>query len=242
MEFKVDMPEFISIGLYQKVNEYKSDNAFAKLINTVAAIAELPISKIRELPVDVLTNIANDFAKVADPHQDFHTCFEFEGQLYGYAHIKQTSLGEFVDLEEYAKSPEENLHKIAAILYRPVTKHRFKDVKFTVKQKIKSMKGLVEEPFEYYDIEKYDSETLKERAELFKELPVDIVLGAQSFFLAVSTLYLNHSHYSTGQQTRMLTERTKASILRALENFGGGSEPYIPLHKPQYYQSQETSQ
>lgn len=242
MELTVDIPEYISIDLYQKVNKFKDLSAFSKLVNTVSVITDQPVSKIRTLPVDVLTNIANDFAVVADPGQDFHTCFEFEGQLYGYAHINQTSLGEYIDMEEYAKDPEANLHKLAAILYRPVTEHRFGSLKFVVKQKIKTVKGLVESPFEYYDIEKYDSDTAASRAELFKDLPVDIVLGAFSFFFSVSSLYLNNSLYLKGDQTRMTTMRTQKNILRALENIGAGSEPYIPSHRPQYYQSTGTSQ
>lgn len=242
MELTVDIPEYISIDLYQKVNKYKSESAFAKLVNTVAAIADLPVSKVRSFPVDILTKIANDFSSIADPKQDFHTCFEFEGQLYGYAHIKQTSLGEWIDLEEFAKDPDVNLHKIAAILYRPVTKHRFKSLKFVVKQKIKSLKGLVEEPFEYYDVEKYDADSLKDRAELFKELPVDIALGALSFFLGVASLYLNNTLYLTGQQSQRTKMKMQENILQALENTGDGLVPYTPSHRPLYYRSQERSQ
>lgn len=242
MELTVNIPEFISIDLYQKVNAVKAESPFSKLVNTVSAITDKPISEVRTLPVGALTSIANDFADIADPKQDFHTCFEYEGQLYGYAHIKQTSLGEYIDIEELAKDTEANLHKLAAILYRPVTNHRFKSLKFVVKQKIKTLKGLVETPFEYYDVEKYDSQSAKDRAELFRELPVDIVLGGLSFFLAVSSLYLNSTLYSQGHQSQRTTNVTRQNILQALENFGGGSEPYIASASPTYYRSTEKSQ
>ena len=97
---------------------------------------------------------------------------------------------------------EGNLHKLAAVLYRPVTEHRFDSLKWAVKSKVKSLKDSIENPFNYYTIEKFDSNNLEKRADVFKNLPVDIVLGGVSFFLSSASLYLNHIQYLRGMLSK----------------------------------------
>ena len=55
-----------------------------------------------------------------------------QGKLYGYSSIKKCSLGEYIDLETYCKDMENSMHKVAAILYRPIistTKEKYKRCK-----------------------------------------------------------------------------------------------------------------
>lgn len=241
-QITVDLPEFISIDLYQATEGYKGASAFGKLVKAVSVITDRTVSEVKEWDLKTLTAIANDFAELADPKETFHTLFEFEGEMYGYAHIRQTSVGEWIDLEELTKNPEGNLHKIAAILYRPVTDHSFDSLKWAVKSKVKSLKDNIENPFDYYTIEKYNSETLHKRAERFKKLPVDIVLGGISFFLSCASLYLNHIQYSEGQMTKRAKLIHEKKIMWALEAIGGGSEPFTVSLRPTYYQSLETNQ
>lgn len=239
---QVDLPEYISIDLYQQVEGYKGTSAFGKLVKSVSVITGMEMSQVRQWPIETLTTIANDFAEIADPKESFHTLFEYEGQMYGYAHIRQTSVGEWIDLENLTKNPEGNLHKIAAILYRPVTKHRFGNLKWAVKSHVKSLRDEVENPFDYYSIEKYDSDTLDDRADKFKNLPVDVILGGLSFFLSTASLYLNHIQYLEGQMSKRTKERHEKELLNLLENTGPGLAPFTVFLRPTYYQSLETNQ
>jgi hypothetical protein len=238
----LDLPEYISIDLYQQVEAYKGDSPFGKLIKSVSVITGLPVSQVREWPITTLTQIANDFAELADPKETFHTLFEYDGEMYGFANIKQTSVGEWIDLETFTKNPEGNLHKIAAILYRPVTDHRFGSLKWAVKSHVKSLRDSIENPFDYYTIEKYDSDKLDKRADKFKNLPVDIVLGGVSFFLSTASLYLNHIQYLEGNMSRRTKERHENQILSLLESIGGGLVPFTVSLRPTYFQSLETNQ
>ena len=65
---------------------------------------------------------------------------EWNGVLHGYSNIRQSSLAEYIDLETFCKDVKGNLHKIAAILYRPISDHRFDTLKFKTKQSIKMVK------------------------------------------------------------------------------------------------------
>jgi hypothetical protein len=111
--------------------------------------------------------------------------FELDGIHYGYIpSYKEMSFAEFADLDTLlTKKPEEimdYLHIITAIMYRPIVsekkKHNFK-------------------------IEKYDSDKMIERAELFKEkLDVKFALGGQFFFIKFVNNSSNYIRLSLTQK------------------------------------------
>ena len=83
-----------------------------------------------------------------------------EGVKYGFhPNLSEITTGEFADLDTYCKELNKNLHKVMAVLYRPVVKEKYGK----------------------YDIEKYNG--TGKRAELFKDkLPANVVNGAMVFF------------------------------------------------------------
>lgn len=92
--------------------------------------------------------------------------FEFDGIKYGFIDTwRKMSFGEFVDLDTLMSKKDndllDNIHIITAILYRPIIEE--------------DKKG-------NYKIEKYDPDTMEERAELFKKLDIKYFIGAQVFF------------------------------------------------------------
>jgi hypothetical protein len=80
------------------------------------------------------------------------------------------TMSEWVDLEVYSNSENvvDNIHKIMAILYRPVTK------------KLKNNK---------YQIENYNSNEIESRAEEFLDLPLEFYLSVSTFFLQSVTTF-----------------------------------------------------
>ena len=88
------------------------------------------LASVRQWDVESLTRVSNIYADIADHKELFHPIIEWKGQLYGYSSIKKCSLGEYIDLETYSADMENSMHKVAAILYRPIKKHRFESIMF----------------------------------------------------------------------------------------------------------------
>lgn len=237
--FDIELPEYLTIEQYVKLNGYKGDSNFGRLVHTVSAITGFDKKEVRSWKLSSLTDIANHFAEVSDHNNEFHSLIEWNGKLYGYADIKKASLGEYIDLENLAKDMENNAHKIAALLYRPVKQHRFKTLEFHVKQKIKMLKNDVENVFDWYTLEDYDSEQRRMVEEEFKQFPAHIFLGAVSFFLSVGSLYSTNTLYSEGIITeKMMKEMTtdQLQVLSATTMAGGGLS--TTSLSPIYYQLQ----
>jgi hypothetical protein len=117
--------------------------------------------------------------------------FEIDGVKYGFfPNWRELTFAEFVDMDTIStKKPEELLellHILAAIMYRPIT----------------------EETSEHdFKIEKYNIETMKLRAELFKtKLDVKYILGAQFFFINYANRFLSYSQLSLMPTLSMWTK------------------------------------
>ena len=165
-----ELPDVLSIGDYVKIFKVKDlfedEYLKAKVINL---LTDCPMDTLLEAENHKVEFLATSiFAMV--PRQPYNLIdrFELDGVHYGFIpSYKEMSFGEFADLDTLlTKKPEEimdYLHIITAIMYRPIVsekkKHNFK-------------------------IEKYDSDKMIERAELFKEkLDVKFALGGQFFFI-----------------------------------------------------------
>lgn len=240
---QLDVPEFVSIDKYREINSYKGEDTLGRLVHTVSKITGKPKEEVSSWSIDSMKRVSNVFADLADNNEEFHSLIEWNGTLYGYAHIKQASLGEYVDLENLCNDLENNMHKVAAIFYRPVIKHKFDSIKFTVKHSIKMASNEVENVFDWYDIETYDSKKRKEREEEFKGFPVHIFLGALSFFLSTASQYLNSIASSEKKISKTKMEKMNNIILGSLlVNTGGGGGLSTTSRSPIYYQYQETKQ
>jgi hypothetical protein len=236
---KLEVPEFISIEKYCDINSYKDENNFGKIVHTVSKITGRPMSEVRLWHMDSLTNIVNIFAEIADHKEEFHSIIEWNGELLGYAHMRQATLGEYIDLENLCKDLENNMHKVAAILYRPITKHKFKTLSFAVKQKIKMLNNKVENVFDHYTIETYDSDIRKDREESFKDFPIHIFLGALSFFLSTGSLYLNNIAYSEGKISKMeMIAKEEVLMETLLQSTGAGGGLFTTSLSPTYFKYQ----
>ena len=84
---------------------------------------------------------------------------KFKEKNYGFIpNLSKITTGEFVDIEEYGKNINENLHRIMSVLYREVDK----------------------EVGKFYSIKPYDPDELE--IDKFKELPMSTTLSAIDFF------------------------------------------------------------
>lgn len=241
---QLEIPEYLTIGQYQSLPDFDNeDSALKRHITTVSALTNFSEEEIGYWSVDSIKQVYDLLKDLGTDQSEFHSLIEFNGVLYGYDNIKQQSLGEYIDLENLCKDVKSNLHKIAAILYRPVSNHRFDSIDFVVKQKIRTVRNKdVANVFDYYDIEKYDSKVRKDREQEFKDFPVHIVLGAISFFLTSGSQYLNSTQYSKIMPKEMMMEMNQSILDNLLASTGAGGGLFTHSLKPIYYQYQGTNQ
>jgi len=182
----------LSINQFQmisEIEELKDKLKFIKFLNVLSGIDEKTIGMLDIVDVKQITNELNYFEINKEDH-DLIEAVEIDKVIYKFdKDLFNMRFDMFIDLEEFTKEKEDiinNLHLIMAILYRPIEKHRRFDKFFNKKLIIKE----------------YNSDDVKERAELFKEkLMMDKVIGALFFFIKLKTKYIT-------DMTDYLTEET----------------------------------
>lgn len=175
IKFKIEgeqyfLPEFISIDNYVKIFKikdlFKEDYFAAKIINITSGA---PLQDLLEGEFEQIMFLAAEILKIL-PNEEtiqFQDRFELNGVHYGFfPNWKDLTFAEFMDLDTISNKPVNELldmmHYLAAIMYRPIVS---------------------EISTHNYQIEPYEVNSMKVRAELFKkELDVRYVLGAQTFF------------------------------------------------------------
>jgi len=187
---KYKLPKDLSIGTYVKIfkvkNLFDEDYFEPKLISIVTGADE---KLLEDAPRVQISYLANEIAKLIPfERPTFVDRFILEGIEYGFIpEWKKMTFAEFADLDTLMnKKPEEMLdylHIITAILYRPI-----------VKQKSKHK----------FEIEKYDSDIMVERAELFKDkLDIEYSLGAQFFFIQFAKNFSLYTRISLTQTIKL---------------------------------------
>jgi len=237
----LDLPDYLTLKTYQTIVNNQEKGQAEQLIEAVASIIDKDIDEVKRWPIKTLKQISDDISELAMPKEQFHTLVEFDGVLYGYAHMKQVTLGEYIDLENLSKDINNNMAAVCAILYRPVTKHRFDSLNFQIKQKVKSVNNKVANPFDYYTIEEYDSDKRKDRQKLFESFPAHVFNGAVGFFLGSASLYLNNILFSKSHSHRTKMTQEKKILESLSQTIGVGSEPYTVYLSPVSYRSQDTN-
>jgi hypothetical protein len=183
-----DLPDFLNIENYAKIFKIKDllDDEYmkAKVINLVTGC---PVDELIEAENHKVEYLATEIFDMV-PKAPFALVdrFTYEGIEYGYLpSYKNITFGEFVDLDTLLTKPPEEMmdymHIICAIMYRPIISETKKN---------------------NFKIEKYNQDTLNDRAELFKKLDVSYVLGGMFFFINFARIYTNHIPLSLTQRIK----------------------------------------
>lgn len=244
MEIKtidINIPDYLTVEQYTKI--LKIPETLTKLqhnLELISIVTGIPTNELEYWDLESVKKVSNLIVELMDPQTEFHSVLEWNGKLYGYSNIKQQSIGEYIDLENYSKDIVNNLPKICSILYRPITSHRFDSIEFIVKNTYKVLKHKeVENVFDYYDIRKYTSEYRREVENTFRHFPVHVLLGALGFFLLTGALYLNSTVYSQEGNQKILKKMNQDLLESLLQNIGDGGGLYTNSVKPISYQFQE---
>lgn len=157
----------ISIRKFIEISDkIKDETTLQERMEVIQIVSECSMDEIRLIPIDILNNIWEDFVKncfdLGDGSVD--NIITIDGKSYGLTNVKKLTVGEMADIDVLKNHPilNYNLHKIMAILYRPlISKLPFK-------------------------IDDYTSEGYEERAELFADkMPVKVALNTAVFFLNI---------------------------------------------------------
>jgi hypothetical protein len=189
----INVPEEMTIGMYQQINQFP--DKYKNPLHLISLYTNLTIHELKNYKKEQVELIeAFLSSKVQYPETDqIVMTFEHNGVEYGLENDwSKLAYGAWVDFEVYCSDEQifNNLHKIMAVLYRPVIS---KDKKNPMK----------------YKIEPYKSEDIEDRAELFRTVPVSIWLSASVFFLEVANIYTTNIKVSLESTLKMQLMVTK---------------------------------
>ena len=200
MNFEITIPDYLSIHQLKQIQLYDHLSELDRMIKILSIISDKTEDQIHELPSSNILQIYSDIiTNLLDVKNQFFPIFELNGVKYGFRSIAKMTLGEYVDLEMLTKKPMDNIEDILAILYRPITKEKFNSFRWAFEHGVSVAKGEVEDIFQYYEIEKYDTEKRFDIAEALKHMPAGFALGALGFFLQVATLSLKGTQISSNK-------------------------------------------
>jgi hypothetical protein len=132
-------------------------------ITSLTALSDMPARLIKELSLDDISKLMKMLADIqARANSELVNKITVNKIEYGFhPNLEEITLGEYADLETcISDGIGNNLHKIMAILYRPIT----------------------ETKNNFYTIEAYDADTKKLREQEFKTMPAEQVQSALVFF------------------------------------------------------------
>jgi len=243
MEVTLNIPDYLSVKHWKQFNSLEHLTETEKMVHMISVLSDRTKDQIREWTPASLTQV---YSKILDSYTDlqpsFYPVFELDNVLYGFTPISKLTLGEYMDLERLAAKSNENLEEIMAILYRPITKHKFGGIKWAFKSKFKIALGEAENLFKYYEVEKYDNSTRGDNAEKLSIIPASLALGALSFFLLLgSTRLISSSLSSLPPKEQMEAMKGMQNQITSM-NIGDGLQQFITSLQHPSFQSQAINQ
>jgi len=189
----IEVPEQITIGIYQSL--MLTPELYDNNPNMIISLfTKIPYPELKNLQIDqinLIESFLSDRMEIPKDNELVLT-FNYNGVEYGLENDwSKLAWGAWVDFEVYSsENIYQNLHKIMAILYRPV-----------ITQDSKNLKN--------YKIVPYKSEEIDERAEIMKDVPVQFWLGAAQFFFSIVKTYIENMQASLESKTKIDTMATK---------------------------------
>ena len=221
-EIKITIPSEISVGDYIKFGTLDHLTTTERIIRIVSVIADRTEDEVKRWDLSDITKIYSDLSnRITDIKPTFLPIFVYNGTTYGFQPIHKMKGGEFIDLESKLEGGVTSLAEVLSILYRPITKNKLDGLEWKIKNNLKYVVGKSENLFKYYDIEEYDTSESNRRVMMFSELPIQIGLGAYSFFLSIGEIYLANSKTSLVKLSKKMKKSEKKAFLQLLNIMDG---------------------
>ena len=204
MKVEIQIPSSLSeitLEQYQKftkINTDENQDSSFLMHKTVELFCNLNLKDVAKIKFIYVQEILNDINNLFEPKQDLIPTFNLNGVEYGIIPVlDDMTLGEYIDLDE-TFTDWDTMHKAMAVLFRPVS---FK-------------KG------DRYQIEDYEG---LDKAELMKQMPLDVVMGCMFFFWSLNEELLKTTlNYLSQEVPNQLTTEQ----LKTLAKNGDGSIAY----------------
>lgn len=210
MRVKIEIPDKIQdikLGKYQEFVEATKNDKDTLVIQSKLLKIFCGINT-DGVKVEDIDSIANDILNLFKEEYELQRTFKLNGIEFGFIpNLEEMTLGEYIDLDNYMLEIED-IHKSMAVLFRPIVKKR---------------KAWFNKKKEQYKIDSYTG--TEKYGDLMKEIPVDIALGAQFFFINLRKELLKN-------MMNFLEEDQKLMSLIAnhnLEQNGDGITVSMPL-------------
>lgn len=200
----------MEITIPENINEIKVKH-FTKLrvlgddaneADIVSIFCEVPVNLVNTMPLEDVRSVSKDILDVLEVNTQFNKKFTLNGVKYGFIpNLEKITTGEYIDLQNYLASPED-LHKAAAVMFRPITKEYGK----------------------YYDIAPYNGSGADE----MKDAPLGVINGALVFFYDLVNELLKHIPTSFRKEI-LETLKTSQPLDNSLRDTDGltPSTPYV---------------
>lgn len=187
----------ITLREWKELNSIQTDSELSVLIERISILSDSDSSNIRSLPLRKFNKLVSDIGWLSrDVPNDITLRFELDGVRYGMIpDLNFITTGEFIDAENFKKDPIENIHLLAALLWRPI----------------------VWEEGDDWKIQPHSPNGFERRANLFLEkLPITYIWGALLFFSSIGTEftkiladYLKEDQKSQMRKTQSATTKRK---------------------------------
>ena len=117
----------VSVQMYQKIEKLKKkklkDDDFN--LEVLGVICGLDREMIDRMEFKSLQKVLKSLQFLAVPpkEEELQKKVEWNGIKYGFIpNLSEITMGEYIDIEQYCKEAQNNIHKIMSILYRPIVK------------------------------------------------------------------------------------------------------------------------
>ena len=163
-QFEITVPtewKDITISEFQRylqIAKSKRKTRDEEIIALFCKLDKKTIKKIKLKDKNILVDKINTFINTKNETK-LQKRVTFKGKDYGFVpNLSKITTGEFVDIEEYGRDINENLHKVMSVLYREIDK----------------------EVNQFYSVKPYDPDELE--IDKFKDFPMSTTLSAIDFF------------------------------------------------------------
>jgi len=122
-EYKIiDSWADVTLEKWQQLVLSKKKSKTQEAKETIKALSTLPVKLVEEMALSDVATIFERLSKLQVKGK-LKKVFEIDGIEYGFLpDLSEISLGEWADIEQYIKDGlEKNIHKIMAVLFRPIT-------------------------------------------------------------------------------------------------------------------------
>lgn len=220
-KIKIEIPTSFTIDHYEQLGKLEHLSEIEKILKVISIVSDYDVEDIKGWDLKSINKIYNDIKHIFDDLEPiFLPVFEFKGVKYGIQPISKMTGGEYVDLEKRLEKGE--MLEVISIIYRPIVEDKFDSTMWKIKSSINYVAGRADDLFNAYKVEDYDTEKREWRKEIFRELPISLVLGAYNFFLLVGIQHSNAILQSSDidKTTKKMLDK---EMKKVLANISAGS-------------------